>query len=103
MHETQFYYDETVQSAKERQEILIHTDGHYDIQSITGQLNTSQIDSTNPPVFVLQWGNRSRTISVSELQSSNSKLHLKIYLNFIHNHTRINIMIQHCIVQFMTP
>ena len=87
MHETQFYYNETVQSVKERQEILIHTDGHYDIQSITGQLNISQIDSTNPPVFVLQWGNRSSSISVSELQSSHSKLYIQRFtlISFITN------------------
>ena len=73
MHETSFYYNETVQSVRERQEIRFSSYGHYDIQSITLQVNTSLVDPDEPPEFVLSWGNRSRNILLSELIDKDGK------------------------------
>ena len=85
MHETSFYYDETVQSVRERQEIRFSSHGYYDIQSITLQVNTSLVDPDEPPAFFLSWGNRSRSILLSELVDKDGKQTHHKYI-IIHRH-----------------
>lgn len=73
MHDTSFYNNETTQSVTERQQLLITSDGLYDVQSITVTINMSEVLFDDSSHFILEWGNRSTNISLSTLLSNNGK------------------------------
>lgn len=75
MHETKFLHNETSQSVRERQLIKFESHGHYDIQNVYIELNTSAL--TDPPSeFELKWGSRSKTITTQELITNEGLFHI---------------------------
>lgn len=81
MHETSFYSNETSQSMNERQQLRIRSHGHYEIQSITATVNTSQLINGDSVEFTLEWGNRSTDITLQEIQPNIGKdRHVYIYM-----------------------
>lgn len=58
MHEAKFTYGQTQQVVRETQLIELHTAGHYEIQRLHVSLNTSGIDESRAPMFVVEWGGR---------------------------------------------
>ncbi len=70
MHETRFLHSETTQSVRERQLLEFTSHGHYDIQRIYMEINTSLADDSNEPVFKLEWGSRSKNITLFELATN---------------------------------
>ncbi len=73
MHETNFLNNETSQSVRERQLIEFESHGHYDIQAIHIELDTTLVNDSFPPEFELQWGSRSTTITLQQLISNEGK------------------------------
>lgn len=70
MHDTNFYYNETIQSVREVQYFEFDTVGHYDNQRLIAVVNLTAVDDELPPEFVVAWGNRSAYITLQDLQES---------------------------------
>ncbi len=43
---------------RERQFIELHTAGLYEIQMLQVSINTSDIDESDAPMFIVEWGGR---------------------------------------------
>ena len=70
MHETQFTASQTGQANRERQSILISTEGLYDIQTLQLAINKTQLDpEAETPELSVAWGGRSsEPVSLLEME-----------------------------------
>jgi hypothetical protein len=58
MDETNFTRNQTQQVVQERQLVEMSTAGLHEVQNLQVSLNMSEIDETDPPMFIVQWGGR---------------------------------------------
>ena len=73
MHDTKFYFNETQQSIRERQIIEFTSHGYYDIQNVFVQIDLALVNDSNPPLFELVWGSRSKNITLNELLNNDGQ------------------------------
>lgn len=69
MHETSLTFSETQQVNREKQQVELATDGHYDIQTLRVAVNRSEVEEGREPELVVEWGGReSEVLSLLDLE-----------------------------------
>lgn len=73
-HTTNYRYNETIQSNRELQYIVMTTTGLYNTQELRLHLNWSAIDENSPPTFNIIWADRtSQPLAVNNISDISSE------------------------------
>ena len=81
LHNTGYRNNETFLSNRERQFVVMETEGLYNIQELVVITNWDAVDENSPPTINIMWAGRaSQSIAVNNITTVSSKVNVLLWL-----------------------